>query len=86
MGYIRSNEDYFRALGYSPEDAMVAGVMADRGISDDDGFCNPLKLRQVKEAREEIRVELGFARSHSSSSLPLIEVKDGTEPYAEEQE
>ncbi len=49
MAYIRSNEDYYRSLGYGPETAEAMGRAADAGESLDEGFCNPMKQRFADE-------------------------------------
>ena len=58
MGYIRSNEDYFRSIGYSAEEARVEAAAVDRGIDIDEGYCNPIKLKAAEDIRSVIRDEL----------------------------
>ena len=59
MGYIRSNEDYYESLGYSPEEAEVQAEMDRRGV--DHGFCNPIKSKLADEEEEDVRQELDNA-------------------------
>lgn len=56
MGYIRSNEDYYESLGYSPLEAKVQAEMDKRGV--DYGVCNPVKAKMAAEEEAEIRANL----------------------------
>jgi hypothetical protein len=56
MGYIRSNEDYYESLGFSPLEAKVQAEMDKRGV--DYGVCNPIKAKLAAEEEAEIRNEL----------------------------
>lgn len=55
MAYIRSNDDYDRAMGVDPDAARAAARRELRSASDDPGFCNPIKARRLAEAEEECR-------------------------------
>ncbi len=59
MGYIRTNEDYYRSLGYSPEAARIEGALADAGIDTDEGVCNPIKLKNAEDQRQEMAEKIG---------------------------
>ncbi len=53
MGYIRSNEDYYQSLGYSPKEAKIQAELDKRKI--DYGYCNPIKAKLAAEEEEEVR-------------------------------
>lgn len=53
MGYIRSNEDYYESLGFSPLEAKVQVEMDKRGV--DYGVCNSIKAKLAAEEEGEIR-------------------------------
>lgn len=56
MGYIRSNEDYYASLGYSPKEAAIQVEIEKAGI--DYGVCNPRKAKEAAEQEAEIRAKL----------------------------
>lgn len=56
MAYIRSNEDWYAAMGYSAHEAKVQAELDKRGI--DYGVCNPLKAKHAAKEEAEIRREL----------------------------
>lgn len=56
MGYIRSNEDYYNSLGFSPLEAKVQVEMDKRSV--DIGYCNPIKAKLAAEEEAEIRANL----------------------------
>ena len=53
MGYIRSNEDYYRHQGLSEKEVKVQIALDKARL--DYGTCNPLKAKRAAEAEEEIR-------------------------------
>jgi hypothetical protein len=58
MGYIRSNEDYYESMGYSPCEARIQARMFEMGADDIDyGFCNRRKAREAEEEERSIRVK-----------------------------
>lgn len=59
MNYIRTNGDYYRSLGESPERAQLLGHLADQGEQFDEGYCNPIKLRAAQEQLDRASEELG---------------------------
>ena len=62
MGYIRSNEDWDRAMGISPHEARVQAALDKRGV--DYGVCNPIKAKFAAGVEEEIRRELKNGQRH----------------------
>jgi hypothetical protein len=53
VAYIRSDEDYYASLGYSPERIKVEIAINKANI--DYGVCNPRKAKLAAEQEEEIR-------------------------------
>jgi hypothetical protein len=56
MGYIRSNEDWYRSMGYSDKEIKVQKELERRGV--DYGYCNPRKVKRAAEVEAEVRREL----------------------------
>ncbi len=53
MGYIRSNEDYYRSLGMGDKEIKVQMALDKAKI--DYGYCNPIKAKLAHEEEQEIR-------------------------------
>lgn len=56
MGYIRDNEDWYYAMGYSASEAKIRAKLDQRNL--DYGFCNPIKAKLAAEEEDEVRKEL----------------------------
>ena len=56
MGYIRSNEDWYRAQGCSELVARVRVELDRRRV--DYGFCNPRKAEEAAEEEADLRQEV----------------------------
>lgn len=65
MGYIRSNEDYYKSLGFS----KIQVELDKRNI--DYGFCNPIKAKLAAEEEEEIRENLQ-SKDFTGRNLTLL--------------
>jgi len=56
MAYIRTNEDYYRSLGMSTENAKVQVEMDKRGV--DAGYCNPRKAKEYAQVENEVKAQV----------------------------
>jgi hypothetical protein len=55
MAYIRTNEDYDRAMGIMPSDEERRALEELRSAEADPGYCNPRKAKRLYEAEAEVR-------------------------------
>lgn len=53
MAYIRTNDDYDRAMGFDP---VARRAQLKKELKEaDQGYCNPIKAKHIAELEEELR-------------------------------